>query len=487
MPEARDREITFAEVPDVPERSSPAHDSETVRVVLEEVAGLSAVCRAAVMLCELEGRSRSAAARELGIPEGTLSSRLAAARKLLARRLRDRGLAPAVLAAVAGAASCPVLAADAARLARASGPPSPRVMQLSEEVVRTPVLSKWWAVPAAILVAVGFVAAAADRPEDPQPPVVQPAPATPASGRILLMREEGFTLLTPDGKKLLTGNLAPKSRWAHWGWLSPDGKRLAYLLSISDSERQPRVMVRDLDGGKFATSIDVNAMYLLWHPDGRSLVATSYVTEIWAPLKTKHVRIDLAARTVSKLDWPDDIVPVDWSADGKSVVVVRFGKRPTGSLGLMTADGKKVTKLIDLRDANDWSGAARRLSPDGTKLLFADAPPEGPHRHGMVRRLYVLDIATKKATEVGEVPLNAIVLYACWSPDGKRIAYTWDQQHTEFLKEWAKKPVLDPADYQRETEAFLIVADADGSNAKTIASAKSNTAFGGGLQAIDWR
>src|SRR5436309_13765841 len=32
-----------------------------------------------------EGRSRSAAARELGIAEGTLSSRLAAARKVLAR------------------------------------------------------------------------------------------------------------------------------------------------------------------------------------------------------------------------------------------------------------------------------------------------------------------------------------------------------------------------------------------------------------------
>jgi Tol biopolymer transport system component len=293
--------------------------------------------------------------------------------------------------------------------------------------------------------------------------------------------------LNPEGKKLLTGNLTPSDRWAHWGWLSWDGKRLAYLLSISDSERQPRVMVRDLDGGKFATSIDVNAMYLLWHPDGRSLVATSYVTEIWEPLKTEHVRIDLIDRKVSKLDWPDDIVPVDWSADGKTVVVVGYGKRPTGHIGLMTADGKTVTKLIDLRSAGDWSGAGRRLSPDGKKLLFADAPPEGPHRHGMVRRLYLLDIATKKVTEVRDVPKNAIVYYACWSPDGKQIAYTWQQQHTELLKEWAEKPVLDPEDYQRETESFLIVADADGSNPRTIVSEKANSVFAGTLQAIDWR
>ena len=204
----RDREVTVAEVPDVPDRSSAGADPEAVRAVLEEVAGLSAAYRAAVVLCELEGRPRSAAARELGIPEGTLSSRLAAARKVLARRLRDRGLAPAVLAAVAGAASCPVLAADAARLARASGPHSPRVVKLSEEVVRTPVFSKWLAVPAAALFAMGLVAFAAGRPDDPKPPAVKPLPAEAAApgGRLLLMREGGFAVFSPDGKKLLAGN-----------------------------------------------------------------------------------------------------------------------------------------------------------------------------------------------------------------------------------------------------------------------------------------
>src|SRR5947207_106569 len=79
--------------------------------------------------------------------------------------------------AVGGAASCPVLAADAARLAGTSGPSSPRVLKLSEEIVRTPYSSKWWAVPAAILVAVALVAVAADRPEDPTPPAVTPVPA----------------------------------------------------------------------------------------------------------------------------------------------------------------------------------------------------------------------------------------------------------------------------------------------------------------------
>ena len=49
--------------------------------------------REAVVLCELRGLSRKQAAAELGIPEGTLSSRLAGAKRKLAARLSARGLA----------------------------------------------------------------------------------------------------------------------------------------------------------------------------------------------------------------------------------------------------------------------------------------------------------------------------------------------------------------------------------------------------------
>jgi RNA polymerase sigma factor (sigma-70 family) len=48
--------------------------------------------RVPVILCELEGRSRNDVAQQLGLPEGTLSSRLATARQLLAGRLSRQGL-----------------------------------------------------------------------------------------------------------------------------------------------------------------------------------------------------------------------------------------------------------------------------------------------------------------------------------------------------------------------------------------------------------
>jgi hypothetical protein len=55
----------------------------------------------ALVLCEREGRSRIEAARQLGVPVGTLSSRLARGRVLLRDRLTRRGLAPVAAGAVA--------------------------------------------------------------------------------------------------------------------------------------------------------------------------------------------------------------------------------------------------------------------------------------------------------------------------------------------------------------------------------------------------
>ncbi len=90
----------------------PAHD-DLAAWLDAELANLPAHYRVPLVLCELQGRSRKDAARELGLAEGTLSSRLANAKKLLGERLATKGVTAVALgslfAAEAGAAVPPGL------------------------------------------------------------------------------------------------------------------------------------------------------------------------------------------------------------------------------------------------------------------------------------------------------------------------------------------------------------------------------------------
>jgi RNA polymerase sigma factor (sigma-70 family) len=68
-------------------------------IIHREINRLPDGPRAAVVLCYLEGLTHDAAARQLGWPVGTVSTRLSWARRRLRERLLRRGIAPAVVAA----------------------------------------------------------------------------------------------------------------------------------------------------------------------------------------------------------------------------------------------------------------------------------------------------------------------------------------------------------------------------------------------------
>ncbi len=100
-------------------------DHDLAAVIDEELAKLPEHYREALVLCELRGLSRKQAATELGIAEGTLSSRLAVGKRKLAARLAARGLAtPAALVSLlAPATLSAALVRSAASVARgAAGP-----------------------------------------------------------------------------------------------------------------------------------------------------------------------------------------------------------------------------------------------------------------------------------------------------------------------------------------------------------------------------
>jgi RNA polymerase sigma factor (sigma-70 family) len=149
---------------------------ENLQPVLDrEIARLPDKYRQVVVLCDLEGRARKPVARQLKIPEGTLSSRLTTARRMLAKRLARHGLgvSGATLASVipqsAASAFVPAYLMQsavraailvAAGQALAAGPISAKVTALTEGVLKAMFLTKLKTMTGLLLV-LGMVAGGA--------------------------------------------------------------------------------------------------------------------------------------------------------------------------------------------------------------------------------------------------------------------------------------------------------------------------------------
>jgi RNA polymerase sigma factor (sigma-70 family) len=92
-------------VTELPEPEAVQHDQwrDLQPLLDQELNGLPENYRLPILLCDLEGKTIREAAQQLGWPQGTLAGRLARGRKLLAKRLANRGVAisPGSLAAVA--------------------------------------------------------------------------------------------------------------------------------------------------------------------------------------------------------------------------------------------------------------------------------------------------------------------------------------------------------------------------------------------------
>jgi RNA polymerase sigma factor (sigma-70 family) len=184
--------------------------------------------RAAVVLCDLEGKSYREAARSLGCPEGTLAARVSRGRALLARRLTRQGVAfsspvlaaaltAETLAAVPAYLTASTIQAAAGQATSAASTPA---VALAAKVVRAMFLTKMKMAGAALVLtlAVGtgigllVYRAPAEGPlERPKqaPPVAKIAPGPPPVDRSRL-RYGGKTF--EDWRDILKTDLKPEVR-----------------------------------------------------------------------------------------------------------------------------------------------------------------------------------------------------------------------------------------------------------------------------------
>lgn len=411
-----------------------------LRPVLDgELCRLPDKYRVLLVLCDLEGRSRREVAAQLAIPEGTVASRLATARAMLAKRLSRRGvvvsstLLGAVLASHATADAVPAAAvASTIRTIAVVGHAavSPAVATLVTGVTRAMFVSKLKTAAVVVLVVglafgVGFGPGLFKGSDAMAQPNTKTTPTDPPAGARELTTRHRFTI-----------SLTKVEPW-------PRVTRGTFL----DNERilvqdgTGTLQIRDAKTGKLLKSVALNKQEIgdfRLSPDGKWVAAvtiadttgtftiprpdvTVWDTATWKVRGTVHDRRLL-----------------DLAADGRTVLV-------RGGDGWVRGEQAERVELWDVVEAKRLKTSpfefkridAAALSPDGSLVVVSG----------------LNEIAYWKWREGGNpfdrLKVGRKVDALVFSPDGKLVAEGPDSRVTVEVRDTATlkvaQTVSDPA------------------------------------------
>jgi RNA polymerase sigma factor (sigma-70 family) len=439
--------------------------------------------RTPFVLCCLEGKSKSEAAHELGWKEGTVSSRLAQARKQLQQFLSRKGVTLTAVLTAAGIAentanACvpPLLAASTVRAASqfafdsSAAMATVQAVQLAEKMLRSMAALPWKTATALLMVvslAVGGAGMAFHDESAKQIPASE-TPKTKASvagkpareqekprtdrygdplpegalARLGTIRfRQGFftrqVAFSPDGKMVAcagagrgvclwdvaTGKeLRQIGRKPHADTLafSPDGKMIA--CSFQANLNSETALYVTENGRKIAELSPKRAISLAFAPDGKTIAGLF-------GLRSGIQFFDAATGAKQKreaLSGDEDIYRMAWSPDSKKLAWLG----QNGSVHLWDA--------IEAKEVGQWKAHEKDVisidfSPDGKTL--ATGSPDGTVR--------LWDIATrdKKHTLDGKHPQVRSIIF---SRDGRLLASghsdgtiaLWDASKGKEIRCW---------------------------------------------------
>ena len=367
-----------------PQRPKTARD-DLAAIVHDELNRLPDRFRTPILLCDMEGRTCAEAAQVIGCPVGTVASRLSRGRDRLRATLGRRGLAvglgalgTALSTEAAGAVLPPALVNSTARMAVstiAGGPvdgviPS-GVITLVQETLKAMLATKV-KVTTAFVLSAGLITTGAlvvarqvpgSRPGrglEKQDGLVMPAtgagtpvvnkeagdrprekragPEPTVKGKIVIFGEgkiDGpethvIRVLDPDGA-VSTRTIAELTGHAWSGRISPDGRRIAFLLPpptiqgsdginlwVMDADGRNRRMVIGNAGGMIGMGV------ACWSPDGRKIAF--HRQNQGSPRETFVV--DLDKRTLGRLNLSGNELVTSWSPDGTEWLISTLGVPP---------------------------------------------------------------------------------------------------------------------------------------------------------------
>jgi RNA polymerase sigma factor (sigma-70 family) len=446
-------------------------------VVDDELKQLPELLRQVILVCDLGGKSRSKASRELGWPEGTVAKRLARARQELSARLARRGVTlsvtalSAALAAEATAAVPSMLRAEtisqAAAYAVGSDVGSIAVRTLAEGVLRSMKASvvrmlSITGLTATLLAGAGIMLAGG--------PTKAPQKET---DRIERAAEPGANLEEKTPKPTLAANLTWRADNPitdpefdiHCLAISPDGKKFAVDVNngintvVFDTSTGTRLFVVSGSGARFIrkeiytwagavnqfnadtgtekkVSKPIRAMFSSrsqLSPNGRTIAGFDCGVLRFINVETGADAVSLTRpgkqlRSNTKTGQGQQVRmsstnDVCWAPDGKRVVSLDldYQVKPIGIRGLAVWDAHNGKHL----GSRETTGGSRSIcfgfSPDGKTLAAGGLTGD---KRG-ASSLALLDAATLET--IRSIPIDsrdggADVTAVAFSPDGSTVA-----------------------------------------------------------------